>query len=84
MTSFSCAKFNARPNSKTIRCAALHTHRCDVFLIGGVDITPFVDCDADGKPVDNPLLVSLLASLLWQKDTVNVGEHTTSSNGYTA
>ena len=30
------------------------------------------------------LLVSLLASLLWQKYTVDVGKHTTSSNGDTS
>ena len=29
------------------------------------------------------LLLSLLASLLWQEYTVNVGQHTTSSYGHT-
>ena len=30
------------------------------------------------------LLLSLLASLLWQKNAVDVGQNTTSSNGHTA
>ena len=30
------------------------------------------------------LLLSLLASLLWQQDTVDVGKHTTSSNSDTS
>ena len=30
------------------------------------------------------LLLSLLASLLWQQDAVDVGQNTTSSNGHTA
>ena len=55
-----------------------------VFLAGGVEITPFVVCDADGKPGDNPSLISLLASLLGQKDAVNVRKNTASSNGHTA
>ena len=47
---------------------------------GGVEITPF---EVEGCETDD-LLVSLLASLLWQKDTVNVWKHTTSSDGDTA
>ena len=49
---------------------------------GGVEITPFGV--KDDKDETENLLVSLLASLLWQKDTVDVWKHTTSSNGDTS
>ena len=53
---------------------------CSSASKGGVEITPFEICGRKSRK----LLLSLLASFLWQKHTVYVGQNTTSSNGDTA
>ena len=53
---------------------------CSSASKGGVEITPFEICEGKSRR----LLLSLLASLFWQEQTVNVGQNTTSSDGDTA